>query len=172
MRRRLLGFSLLMGVGCAGDGLPDLGLQGSCNPTELDGCVSFDDTSAFADLYGYCTDTATAADDLLCATPMQELGVFADEVGGFSGAGGACMEAVLEDADALDEAAMVSVLASLRACLSQDTHEGDSTFNPPKLDEDLDPTEPSPFDEGSGAADGTGGGSTAFASDSQSIGSR
>ncbi len=172
MKRSLLGFSLLLGVGCLGNGQPDLGLQGSCSPTELEGCVSFDETSAFGDLYGYCTDVATAADDPLCATPMQELGVVADELGDVSVAGGACMEAVFEDADARTEAAMASLLASLRACLSQDTHEGDSTFKHPKLDEDLDPTDPSPFDKGSGAADGTGGGSTAFASDSQSIGSR
>ncbi len=172
MKRSLLGFSLLLGVGCLGNGQPDLGLQGICNATELEGCVSFDETSAFGDLYGYCTDVATAADDPLCATPMQKLGVVADELGDVSVAGGACMEAVFEDADARTEAAMASLLASLRACLSQDTHEGDSFDDPPKPEVELILIDWTYLESDTADGDSTGGGRTAITSDSQSIGAR
>lgn len=139
MKQGLVGVWLLFGVGCVDGAGPVSGLGGSCNPTELGGCVKFDGTDAFADLYGYCADTSTAANDPLCEEPMHELGVTVDQVAELSWEEHPCVEQVFEDAEALSEQSMRRVMDSLRICLSQDSDESDSYERPPGFNETLIP---------------------------------
>ena len=155
MKRSLLAFSMLLSVGCGGPGLPDVDLGGVCHPTELGGCVKFDGTSAFADLYGHCADPSTPDDDPLCEEPMQELGVTVEGVARMYNPDAPCVEQVLtEESEDVTERSMEQILASLRACLSQDTHEGDSTVALPTLDDEL----IRDVGEGDSTPDSSGGG--------------
>ena len=136
MQTRGLWLGLLVLAAC---GAP-VGVGGAadyCDPLNLEGCVKFGTEGAFSDIYAYCTDPGTPAEDPLCAEPVDALGVTAAELSTVVVVVPECRTLLAEQEDAATQRSMREMLVDLSNCLSQDTNEGDSHAGIPPRDLDL-----------------------------------